>query len=180
MNTHKHGIIGHMSVKLDMSKAFDQVEWVFVLQVLSKLGFPSHFVSLIRTCISSSSFSFLLNGSQFGSLRPQRGLRQGDPLSPYLFILCFETFSLILQDLQAAGSLHGISISRNAPTLSHLFFADDTLLFGHATIQEAQTLQYAIKLYEDASGQRIDFEKSGILFSSNTASEVRIYKKYIV
>ncbi|KAK6163122.1 hypothetical protein DH2020_002963 [Rehmannia glutinosa] len=168
MKSRRHGNTGHMSIKVDMSKAFDRVEWSFLIQVLAAFGFPSQFISLITTCISTSSFSFLLNGQQFGSLNPTRGIRQGDPLSPYLFILCSKVFSLILQDLQATGAIHGIAVNRNAPTISHLFFADDTLLFGHATVHEATTLQFAIGLYERASGQRINREKSGILFSPAT------------
>ncbi|KAK6143123.1 hypothetical protein DH2020_023471 [Rehmannia glutinosa] len=167
MKIRTKGKIGHMSIKLDMSKAFDRVEWPFFFVVLNALGFPSSFVDLIRLCITSSSMSFLLNGPQFGTVSPQRSIRQGDPLSPYIFILCAEIFSNILQDLQAAGKFHGIQVSKHAPCVSHLFFADDTLFFGHATIDEAQHLKYAIQLFERASGQRVNLDKSGILFSPN-------------
>ncbi|KAK6149255.1 hypothetical protein DH2020_016780 [Rehmannia glutinosa] len=173
MKSRRHSNTGHMSIKVDMSKAFDRVEWSFLIQVLAAFGFPSQFISLITTCISTSSFSSLLNGQQFGSLNPTRGIWQGDPLSSHLFILCLEVFSLILQDLQATGAIHGIAVNKNAPTISHLFFADDTLLFGHATVQEATTLQFAIGLYESASGQRINREKSGILFSPATPMGIR-------
>ncbi|KAK6154068.1 hypothetical protein DH2020_013707 [Rehmannia glutinosa] len=106
--------------------------------------------------------------NQVGSVIPQRGIRQGDPISPYIFIICVEVFSCILQDLQAAGKIHGIKINRHAPSISHLFFADDTLLFGHATVEEAQHLKFAIDLFEKASGQRLNHDKSGVLFSPNT------------
>ncbi|KAK6146355.1 hypothetical protein DH2020_020224 [Rehmannia glutinosa] len=149
MKLRKSDKLGHMSINLDMSKAFGRIKWCFILRVLEALGFSEHFVSLIRTCITTPSFSFLLNGSQVGSLKPNRGIRQGDPLSPYLSIICYEVFSLILQDLQAVGKIHGIAINRFAPIISHLFFADDTLLFGHATVEEASNLRFAIKLYEE-------------------------------
>ncbi|KAK6146582.1 hypothetical protein DH2020_020451 [Rehmannia glutinosa] len=159
---------GLMSVKLDMSKAFDRVEWPFLLAVLKALGFDDAVIHLIHLCISSTAFSFLLNGKEFGNLTPHRGIRQGDPLSPYLFIFCSEVFSCLLQDLQLSGKIHGVSVCKQAPHISHLFFADDTLLFGHATVDEARHLKYAIRLYEKVSGQQINIVKSGVYFSPNT------------
>lgn len=123
--------------------------------------------TLILKCLSTVNFSFMLNGSAFGSLEPQRGIRQGDPLSPYLFIICSEVFSSVLQDLQVCKKINGISVARGAPTISHLFFADDTLLLGHATVEEAVHLKHAITLYEKVSGQLVNYDKSGIVFSPN-------------
>ncbi|KAK6160457.1 hypothetical protein DH2020_003838 [Rehmannia glutinosa] len=160
--------MGYMSIKLDISKAFDCVEWPFVLEVLKSLGYPAPFVNFIHICLSSSSFSFLLNGSQFGSVLPQRGILQGDSLSPYIFIICAKVFSSILQDLQVAGKIHGIQINRHAPIILHLCFTDDTILFGNATLDEARHLKFAIDLFERASGQQINYDKSGIHFSPNT------------
>jgi hypothetical protein len=133
---------GEMSIKLDMSKAFDRIEWVFVLKTLQKLGFPVIFVDRIRMCLSSVQFSFLLNGEEFGQLTPQRGIRQGDPLSPYLFIICSEVLSMLLTDLASAGRIHGAAASKYGPRISHLFFADDTLLFGKATEEEAARIHW--------------------------------------
>ncbi|KAK6152875.1 hypothetical protein DH2020_012514 [Rehmannia glutinosa] len=98
-------------------------------------------------------------------LTPQRDLRQGDPLSSYLFIICLEVFSRILQDLQRCDKTKGIAISCSSPSISHLFFADDTLLPGCATTEEARHFHFAINLYEKVLGQLVNLYKSSIVFS---------------
>jgi hypothetical protein len=85
-----------MAVKIDMEKAFDHVEWNFIFVILSKLGFAPMWINWIRICITSPSFSILINGSPFGHFCPNRGLRQGDPLSHFLFILGTEVISRLL------------------------------------------------------------------------------------
>ena len=87
-----------MYIKLDMCKAFDRVEWNFLIRVMHVLGFDAQFLSLIHKCIPSVSFSFILNGAQVGSIFPQSGIKQGEPLSAYLFIICGEAFSCLLEE----------------------------------------------------------------------------------
>lgn len=135
------GKMGYFGVKMDMSKAFDRVNWDFLLMVISKLGFSNHIVSLVREMISSVSYTILLEGRAIGTVSPGRGLRQGDPMSPYLFILILEVFHLMILKCQREGSIHGIAIARGAPSISNLFFADDCYIFCQATAHEAITLK---------------------------------------
>ena len=120
------------------------------------------------TCVSTSSYSIHINGKAFGNITPSRGLRQGDPLSPYLFLLCAEGFTALLAKAEAKGRLHGASIGRRAPTISYLLFVDDSLLFCRATQEEVWGISNILQLYAASSGQCINFEKSSVYFSSNT------------
>ena len=99
---------GVMSLKLDMSKAYDRMEWCFLEAVLVRLGFDDHWVGLIMQCVSTAKYAFLINGKPCGKLQPSRGLRQGDPLSPYLFLLCAEVFSTLLDRRVSDGNLEGV------------------------------------------------------------------------
>ena len=144
---------GVCALKLDMSKAYDRVEWCFLERVMEKLGFCGEWISKVMTCISSVSFTFKVNGSVDGLVVPSRGLRQGDPISPYLFLLCADAFSTLLTKAALEKKIHGARICRGAPLVSHLFFADDSILFTKASVQECSVVADIISKYERASGQ---------------------------
>ncbi|KMS98119.1 hypothetical protein BVRB_4g095640 [Beta vulgaris subsp. vulgaris] len=165
---------GLMAFKLDMSKAYDCVEWSFLERVMLKLGFCVDWVRRVMECLSSVTYAFKLNGRVEGHIIPSRGLRQGDPLSPYLFLLCAEAFSALLSKAADDGRIHGARVCRSGPRISHLFFADDSILFSRATLQECSVVAEILSTYERASGQKINFDKSEVSFSKHVDTNRRV------
>uniref|UniRef100_A0A452ZV79 Reverse transcriptase domain-containing protein n=1 Tax=Aegilops tauschii subsp. strangulata TaxID=200361 RepID=A0A452ZV79_AEGTS len=165
----RHGKEGVAAVKADMSKAYDRVEWDFLEAMLRKLGFRRRWVDLIMKCVSTVRYQIKVNRTLTTQFCPSRGLRQGDPLSPYLFVICAEGLSASLHDAAEKGSISGVKICPGAPSISHPFFANDSVLLIKANQQEAAALHEALKLYEESSGQCINVEKSAVMFSPNTS-----------
>ena len=161
-----------MAFKLDTSKAYDRVEWDFLERAMKHLRLGVRMVSLIMSCISSVSYSVLLNVQPVGNIKPSCGLRQGDPLSPYLFLICAMGLQSLLTKAEVEGHIRGVAICRNGPKISHLFFADDSVLFCSAKEAKCQKILDILAIYERGTGQKINREKTNIFFSSNTPHEV--------
>ena len=128
----KHKKVGKssfMAMTQDMSKAYNHVAWIFLCRLMEKMDFEDHWIQLIYGCISSVSYPILVNGEPHGDIKPTRGLRQGDPLSPYLFLLVSEGLNGLIQQAMVVGDIRGFSLCHNGPQISHLFFTDDTLFF---------------------------------------------------
>ncbi|XP_019151915.1 PREDICTED: uncharacterized protein LOC109148635 [Ipomoea nil] len=173
LNRKQCGNVGWGALKLDMAKAYDRMEWPFLKKMLQVMGFDKGWIDLIMTCVTTVTYQVVVNGVPGGKIIPTRGLRQGDPLSPYLFIICAEGLSLLLQKAELAGSIHGCRVARGAPPVSHFFFADDSLLFFKANLQEASVIKQCLLRYENLSGQMVNYHKSNICFSKNTSREDR-------
>ena len=167
----RNGKEGEMALKLDMSKAYDRVEWRCLEQIMQKMGFAESWVGLIMRCINTVTYAVRINGTPMGRIIPSRGLRQGDPLSPYLFLLCAEGLSAMLHQSMQNKKLRGVSACRRGPKVSHLFFADDSLIFSRATVGESSEILRILKVYEDSSGQQLNKEKTALYFSRNTPTE---------
>ncbi|MCH93169.1 RNA-directed DNA polymerase (Reverse transcriptase), partial [Trifolium medium] len=161
------GAKGELALKIDFSKAYDKVDWGFMRGMLEKLGFADKWIHWMMLCVSSVNYSVLVNFEKVGPVYPGRGLRQGDPLSPYLFILVTEGLTTLLKKSVSRGDLHGVKICRGAPMVSHLLFADDCFLFCRANVNETNHLMQILKTYEEASGQEINLTKSEVFFSRN-------------
>lgn len=162
-----------MAVKTDMSKAYDRIEWNFLEAVLKKMGFHSTWIEWVMECVSSVSYFFLISGGPQGKVNPSRGLRQGDPPSPYLFIMCTKVLSGLCNKALENGTLPGVKVGRNCPPINHLLFADDTMFFGKSNAASCATLLSILKKYEAASGQCINRAKSAITFSAKTNQECK-------
>ncbi|KAL6189078.1 hypothetical protein ACLB2K_040468 [Fragaria x ananassa] len=174
IKTRQTGDQPHCVLKLDISKAYDRVEWVFLQGVLTKFGFDEKLVELIMRCVRSVSFSILWNGEAVGLINPTKGLRQGDPLSPYLFLMVSEGLTGLLQKADREGMIHGVKAAVDAPIISHLLFADDSLLFGRAEIHEAIRVKQCLLLYESSAGQKINFQKSAIVFGPGLDDQTKL------
>lgn len=167
----------YMAIKLDMSKAYDRVEWVYLEAVTRKMGFVERWVRLMMTCITSVSYSILINGEPKGMVVPTRGIRQGDPLSPFLFLLCTEGLNGLISQAANQGDIKGFDLCRNSPRLTHLLFVDDSLLFYRATEQECNNILEILDVYGSCSGQQINRNKTTIFFSKFTSDEKREHIK---
>jgi hypothetical protein len=117
-----------VSLKLDMHKAYDRVEWNYLQEIMLKLGFSASWVELVMRLVTTVSFSVLFNGSPKEEFRPTRGIRQGDPISPYLFLLVAEGLSCLLKSSERSSTLSGLKVASTALAVNHLLFADDSLL----------------------------------------------------
>lgn len=136
-----------MSLKLDMSKAYDWVEWNFLECILRKFGFPTCIINLTMQCIKMTSFSVLINGTPKGPSVPSRGLRQWDHLFPYIFLLCTEGLVNLLRQSMFDKNLIGIRVFRGAPAINCLLFVDDNLIFYKANTKASNNLLRILNVY---------------------------------
>ncbi|KAL8112082.1 hypothetical protein AgCh_019689 [Apium graveolens] len=123
--------------------------------------------------LNSVSYSVLHEYGEFGNIKPQRGLHQGDPISPYIYRMCAEGLSAMIRRSEQAGLLHGCKVARGAPSNSHLLFADDCYFLFRANVGEADVMRRILDRYEYNSGQMVNYNKSVVIFSPNTSEHVR-------
>ena len=152
--------------KLDIEKAYDRVNWNFLLEVLEKMGFGRRWINCIRWCISTPRFSVLANGTPSRFFQSSRGLRQGDPLSLYFFVLAKEALGCLLRKVSEGGYLSGFKMfGRNGEDLevSYLLFVDDTLVFCEAIFNQMTYLSWLVMWFEAILGLKINLAKNELI-----------------
>lgn len=152
------------AVKLDMMKSYNRVEWAFLEKMMAQFGFSHAWTAMVMRCVTSTRFAVKLNGDISEGFVPTRGLRQGDPLSPYLFLFCAEGFLVLLKQAQQENEIQGVSFGRTGPNVTHLLFADDSIVFLEASSNNLTRLRQILQAYEEASGQKVNLEKSSFFF----------------
>lgn len=170
-----HSMMGrkrYMVIKLDLAKAYDKMEWSFITNSLEMLQFPQHLIELIKACLSSSTFSINWQGKQTQRFSPSRGLRQGDPMSPLLFVTALERLSHCIQDAVNDGLWCPLKFGRGGPEVSYLLFANDILLIAEASDANTRVILDILNRFTNCSGKSINNAKSCVLFSSNTPPSV--------
>ncbi|XP_060969090.1 uncharacterized protein LOC133036597 [Cannabis sativa] len=154
----QQGKNGCMTLKLDMSKAYDRMEWSFLRAILLRMGFAEAWVDMIMECLRTILYNIVHGGESLGPIIPSRGIRQGDPLSSYLFIICAEGLSALIRLYEEREWLHGCRVARGAPCENR---------------EEAQRVLELLNTFERASGQKVNLSKSSVFFSSNTDAGTR-------
>ncbi|XP_042983328.1 uncharacterized protein LOC122312726 [Carya illinoinensis] len=161
---------GNVVLKIDMAKAFSSVDWSFLLQVPKAFGFSDFFCKLIRQCITNPWFSVVMKGVPKGFFKGGRGLRQGDPISPYLFILVEDIFSRMINNQIHMSKIIPFHHPQGSPIISHLLYADDTVLFCNGGKASLKAITDVLKTYEQWSGQAVNKNKSHIFFSTQISA----------
>lgn len=155
----KKGKEGDMMCKIDQEKAYDNVSWDFIHNTLKEVGLSTYWISNIMKCIQSFRIEIIWNGEKLQSFNPDSGLRQGNLMFTYIFVLCMERFSHMVFNATMRGQCKGIKVSRSCSILSHLLFADDMVPFDEASLAQMQVMFGAV------SGQKINFHVTYLFFT---------------
>ena len=159
-------------VKVDLKKAYDTMDWFFIKDMRIAHGFPHHFMKIVFTCISTASFSLVVNGVPLPRLQAKRGLRQGDPMSPLLFVIGMEYLSRILEcaSIDPLFKYHPIC---KLIKLNHLCFADDLMLFSKGNLSSIQIIYKGLEVIAFSSGLCANTSKSAIYLAGVTEQQQR-------
>ena len=158
-NYHLESWPARCAIKVDLRKAFDTVRWDFILVALKAIKLPTIMVNWIQECITTSHFSININGDLHGYFPATCGLRQGDPLSPYLFILAMEGFSGIMKEASSSGNFRH-HWKCKSPAITHLCFADDLMLFSHGDNHSVGLIKDSLDEFMRISGLSVNRNKS--------------------
>ncbi|KAL0007229.1 hypothetical protein SO802_008731 [Lithocarpus litseifolius] len=169
----KKGKVGYMAIKLDLEKAYDKLEWAFIRNMFLRINLPDNLIDLIMSCVTSDSTSILVNGAPLKPILPSREIRQGDPLSPNLFILCIEYLGQLIEDKCSNKLWNPVKASQSGLAFSHLLFVDDLVLFSRADHLNCSTIREVLDVFCEALGQTVSEVKSKVYFSPNVDEGTR-------
>lgn len=155
-----HDGSGNLIIKLDMSKAYDRLSWSFLKKSMNKFGFSDRVTDIIFRLIYNNWYSVIINGTRFGFFSSSRGVKQGDPLSPTLFIIAAEVLSRNLSMLINSPTYKGFSMSKKGPQINHLSYADDLILFTSGDKPSVKMVMKELNSYQLASRQLINRDKT--------------------
>nr|KAJ0195087.1 hypothetical protein LSAT_V11C700361540 [Lactuca sativa] len=148
--------------KVDFQKAFDSVNWEYLESILSQMGYGDKWRMWIRGCLHSARLSVIINGSPTKEFEMKRGVRQGDPLSLFLFIIAMEGLNIAMRAACQKGIFRGIKVPHSETTISHLFYADDALFVGEWNQDNIKNLVRVLRCFQVASGLKVNFSKSRV------------------
>jgi hypothetical protein len=167
------GRTGFIAVKVDLAKAYDRLRWSFISTVLEEVNIPQGLRNIIMNCITSVKTNVMWHGSRSDFFTTGRGIRQGDLMSPYIFVLCMDKLTHLIAESVDSGNWHPLKAGRSGPPISHLMFADDLLLFVKATDMNMKAITDTLDRFCDLSGQLVSVEKTSVLFSRNVNHDTR-------
>lgn len=166
---HKNKGPKRITIKVDIAKDFDTLSWDFLFSCLQGLNLPQLYISWLRACICNTNFTVGYNGSVHGYFKGTRGLRQGDPLSPYLFVIAMNFLSLMLN--RAAQEMKfKYHLNCQSSKLTHLCFADDLLIFIDGSLSSVQAVLQVLREFEERSGLEVSVQKSSFFASGLSTS----------
>ncbi|KAL4299101.1 hypothetical protein AHAS_Ahas17G0067200 [Arachis hypogaea] len=160
-----------------MNKTYNHLKWDFLKNILLIFGFQKEWVQLVMTCVRSANYRFKMNGNLTQKMYPQRGLRQCYPLSPYLFILAAEFFSILLEEAHRNGRIPEFKIRLETPTPIHPFFTEDCIILAVAKEEKIYQIMLIMNEYTETSGQKINIKKTGITYGRQVPIQVRVNKE---
>lgn len=162
-----------MLIKIDIQKAYDKVDWRFLCKCLEAFGFSKQWINLIYNCISMPKISLLINGTREGFFEISHGIRQGDPLSPFLYVIMAEALGRSLTKVHLEGKILGDKVTENVPNITHQQFAYDRLLPRECNRKEAKAFKAILDIYMKVSGQRVNPNKSEVFFVNTPQAKAR-------
>ena len=173
MISRKKGRHGFMEVKIDLEKAYDKLEWGFIREMLIKINLLHNIIKLIMSYVSTVSTSIVVNGGASDLILPSRGLRQGDPISPYIFIICMDFLVQLIEEKCSTNKWKPVRANRSGAAFLHLFFANDLILFAKANLKNCAAVREVLDLFYSKSGQSVNGAKSRVYFSPNVDRDSR-------